>query len=221
MICYKKSSVLSVSVGQAERRDLVFRCPNIYFESRTVLSLSQRDHSHFDCGALFIYFDHAVRPVLFPFRLFLERASGPGLMLIGLVLGLGLTTEKAHSQQSVEVTWDPDQSGLVTGYRLFYGTKSGIYTNSIVFSDVNDVEVDGLQGRVTYYFAVQSTDQQGDISPLSNEASYSVAILQPVNLQLVQTFPGSKSLYIAWQRESTRIHGIFILPRIIKNWNAA
>lgn len=116
-------------------------------------------------------------------------------MMIGLLLGLGLTTEKANAQQSVEVTWDPDQSGQVTGYRLFYGTKSGIYTNSIVFSDVNDVEVDGLQGGVTYYFAVQSTDLQGDVSPLSNEATYSVAILQPVNLQLV-TFPGSKSLYI-------------------------
>jgi hypothetical protein len=118
-----------------------------------------------------------------------------GLILIGCLLGLGLATPKANAQQSVEATWDPDPSGLVTGYRLFYGTKSGVYTNSIVFSDVNDVEIDGLQGGVTYYFAVQSTDQQGDVSPLSNEASYSVAILQPVALQLV-TFPGSKSLYI-------------------------
>jgi hypothetical protein len=131
-------------------------------------------------------------------------------------LGLVLISNKACAQQSVEVTWDPDQTGLVTGYRLFYGTQSGIYTNSIVFSDMNDVEIDGLQGGLTYYFSVQSTDAQGDVSPLSNEAAFSVAILQPVNLQL-QIFPGG--IYY--------VHGDVVPPGSweldastdLKNWN--
>ena len=98
--------------------------------------------------------------------------------------------------QNVELTWDQDPTGLVTGYRVFYGTHSGVYTNSVLFfGAVDDVVMSGLQVGTTYYFAVQSNDQQGDISPISNEASYTVPVIQPVSLQM-ETFPGTTLLYL-------------------------
>ncbi len=71
----------------------------------------------------------------------------------------------------------------MTQYRIWYGTHTGVYTNTFVISAEDNIEIDGLKGGTTYYFAIQAMDQQGDVSPLSNEAVYTVQVIQPVNLQ--------------------------------------
>jgi len=111
-----------------------------------------------------------------------------------LFCGLILFSVRAKAQGAVELTWDPDQTGLVTQYRVFYGTHSGVYTNSVLIGASADVELTGLQEGVTYYFAIQAMDQQGDVSQLSNEATYSVPVLQPVTIQMILS-PGQIYLY--------------------------
>ncbi len=148
----------------------------------------------FNASSLSKDFDAVARPASTISRIF-------RLLGVGLFLYVMLVTIRANAQQSVELTWDPatnstDTNALVTQYRVWYGTHTGIYTNTLVIGADNNIEVDGLQGGVTYYFAIQAMDQQGDVSPLSNEAVYSEPVIQPVLIQMIPPDPGSTSFYI-------------------------
>ena len=63
----------------------------------------------------------------------------------------------------------------VTGYRVYYGTRSGAYIQQpgagTSAGNFTTFSATGLQKGVTYYFAVTSTDGDGRESTFSNEAS--------------------------------------------------
>ena len=63
----------------------------------------------------------------------------------------------------------------VTGYRVYYGTRSGTYVQQpgagVAAGNFTAFAVTGLQKGVTHYFAVTSTDSDGRESTYSNEAS--------------------------------------------------
>jgi hypothetical protein len=146
------------------------------------------------------------------------------LVLICLLGGLGMICLQAKAQQAVELTWNPatttDTNYLVTQYRVWYGTQSGVYTNSVLFGNTADVEVGGLQGGVTYYFTVQSMDLEGDVSPLSNEAVYSVPVLQPVGLQTYMYYDSNGALNLEVYGAVSPSGNWYIYSSTdLKNWN--
>jgi hypothetical protein len=127
---------------------------------------------------------------------------------------------------SVLLTWNPPASGTVAGYHIFYGTQSDVYTNSITSTDpINDPNgfiIANLTGNTTYYFAVQAVDTNGVGSPLSNEASATLLVPQPVVLQtqiytddngvpFAMTISGTSSTTANWQMYSS--------PDLV-NWTA-
>jgi len=71
--------------------------------------------------------------------------------------------------------WSAPTSGAVQGYRVYYGTKSGTYLQSlgagVSVGSATSFTVSGLPSGYTYYFAVTSTDGAGNESAFSNEAS--------------------------------------------------
>jgi hypothetical protein len=66
-------------------------------------------------------------------------------------------------------------SAPVTGYRIYYGTRSGTYVQQpgagMPAGNFPTFNATGLQKGVTYYFAVTATDGDGRESLYSNEAS--------------------------------------------------
>jgi hypothetical protein len=74
--------------------------------------------------------------------------------------------------EMVTVLWDPNPEPDIAGYKVFYGTSSGNYTDCItVNSTQTSCEVTGLQGGNTYYFAVKAVDASGQESEFSSEVS--------------------------------------------------
>jgi hypothetical protein len=87
------------------------------------------------------------------------------------------SVQLAYSAQ-VELTWDPPGGTLPTelaGYRVYYGTSSRDYSNTIDVGSVTDYVVANLDAGSTYYFAVTTLGINGDESAYSNEASKSLA----------------------------------------------
>ncbi len=58
----------------------------------------------------------------------------------------------------------------IAGYRIYYGTASGVYSSVINAGKVLSYQIDGLAGGTTYYVAVTAYDATGAESGYSNEA---------------------------------------------------
>ena len=71
-------------------------------------------------------------------------------------------------EQSVALNWSAVPGAV--GYKVEYGTASGVYDTVIDAGNVVDLTVAGLSGGTTYYFAVRGYDAAGD-GALSNELS--------------------------------------------------
>lgn len=59
----------------------------------------------------------------------------------------------------------------LAGFKVYYGTASGIYGPLIDVENVTTYRVTGLLYDTTYYFAVKAYDVDGNLSPFSNEIS--------------------------------------------------
>lgn len=84
--------------------------------------------------------------------------------------------------RGVVVSWDASPDEGIAEYHIFYGTRSGIYTNAQTAHDPSGEVIVGLLPDVTYYFAVMAVDLDGHMSPLSGEVSATIATPRPVKL---------------------------------------
>jgi Fibronectin type III domain len=109
------------------------------------------------------------------------KVLGAVLFLVLFHKPVGAFGATLPTSYSVTLAWTGSTSAGVDGYRVDYGTTSGIYTNSIVLGNVTTNTVAGLAGGVTYFFALTTYDTNGSESPFSNEISYTV----PTGLQTV------------------------------------
>ena len=85
----------------------------------------------------------------------------------------------ASANQSVALGWNPSPSTDVAGYKIYYGTASHNYTNSVMVGNVTNATISGLVAGQTYYFAATAFDDRGDESQLSDEVSYHVPLWTP------------------------------------------
>lgn len=69
------------------------------------------------------------------------------------------------------LAWDPNSEPDLAGYKLYYGTSSGSYQQSINVGNLTQYSLSNLQDGVTYYFAVTAYDTEGNESGYSNEVS--------------------------------------------------
>src|ERR1043165_9198448 len=77
----------------------------------------------------------------------------------------------ALAMQTVIVIWSATSEPDVIGYRLFYGTESGVYASQIDVADPLAVVTDLHEGA-TYYFAAVAYNTAGLASLPSTEVSY-------------------------------------------------
>ena len=118
------------------------------------------------------------------------------IVVAALVLFLLIAPARVEARP-IALVWDANSEPSVTGYTLFYGTQSGVYTTSIDVGNLISYLID-LPGT-QYYFALRAYTATGLTSPLSNEVAESsaIALTDPgiqsdapgfsVSLQLVAT----------------------------------
>lgn len=80
-----------------------------------------------------------------------------------------------HAAQRVMLKWDPAPAPNLAGYRLHYGTSSGVYTQAINVGNMTATLVSNLREGRTYFFAVTAYTTAAESLP-SNEVSYKVPI---------------------------------------------
>jgi predicted RNase H-related nuclease YkuK (DUF458 family) len=118
-------------------------------------------------------------------------------LILFVIVGLG-AGNFAHASQSVELTWTDSSSPEIVAYKVYFGTQSGQYDNSITFGDLADVLIPGLNSGQTYFFAVSAIDVNGNESPLSNETSYSVPGASSVQLDVQGTTSALNAAQLSW-----------------------
>jgi len=78
----------------------------------------------------------------------------------------------AVSAGTIRLAWDPVGDPDLSGYKVYYGTSSGVYTNSTPTGSQTSVELTNLQECKVYYLAVKAVDANGNESMgFSNEIS--------------------------------------------------
>ena len=64
----------------------------------------------------------------------------------------------------VTFTWDTNTEPDIAGYKVYYGTSSGDYTQSVDVGNTTGYTQTGIQDGVTYYFASTAYDTAGNES---------------------------------------------------------
>jgi dockerin type I repeat protein/fibronectin type III domain protein len=78
----------------------------------------------------------------------------------------------AVSAGTIKLAWDPVGDPDLSGYKVYYGTSSGVYTNSTPTGTQASVDLTNLQDCRVYYLAVKAVDASGNESmAYSNEIS--------------------------------------------------
>lgn len=117
-----------------------------------------------------------------------------------LLLCLSVLLSTTSFAASVTLAWDPSPD-VVSGYQIYWGTASGVYTNSLDVGLVTQATVTGLDdGEITYYFALTAYY----IDPIwgwlesdfSNEISYTTPPL--VGPSLTLTPAADSRLDVSW-----------------------
>src|SRR5947209_11633535 len=76
------------------------------------------------------------------------------------------------------LAWDPDNNPSVVGYRLYAGTSSGVYTQTVEAGNNTSLVVSNLRAGSTYFFAVTAYTTSAE-SPRSNEDSFHTPAASP------------------------------------------
>lgn len=104
---------------------------------------------------------------------------------VGLILSLVILTNAVSVfAGDATLSWDPPTTNAdgtpltdLAGYKLYYGTTSGNYTNSVDVGNINTYKISGLAEGLTYYFTVTAYDAAGNESEYSNEAIKTIQAL--------------------------------------------
>jgi fibronectin type 3 domain-containing protein len=129
---------------------------------------------------------------------FRSLARGLTLATVCAVFGVCLATT-THAASSVapltlSLAWDASTSTNVTNYKLYYGTASRSYSQSVSVGAVTQTTLSGLTQGTTYFLAVTASDATGLESAYSNEISFTVPTSLPSVPELSLTRTGTKSV---------------------------
>jgi hypothetical protein len=109
------------------------------------------------------------------------------LLLTGVLIILVCPICSIQAAASVTLAWDPAPN--MAGYRLYCGTTSRVYTQTIEVGNTTTTLVSNLVAGQTYFFAIAAYNSAGLESPFSNEVSYPVSLTAPTPTPTVNTKP--------------------------------
>lgn len=99
-------------------------------------------------------------------------ASTSPISLILIILGSFMI----HVAQAARVTleWDENIDPRIAGYRIYYGTSSGVYDCAIRAGKVTSYTLGNLSEGQAYYFAATAYDIDNNESDFSEEVAYTI-----------------------------------------------
>lgn len=108
--------------------------------------------------------------------------------------------EDTGTGYSLKVAWTANTEADLAGYKVYWGTTSGTYTNSLNVGNVTSYTIPGLTEGTRYYITVTAYDTDGNESAKSIEATgtpkaYASRPDAPTGLTVT---PGNKYLTISW-----------------------
>jgi len=74
---------------------------------------------------------------------------------------------------TVTLSWNKNSESDLSHYRVYYGTKSRTYSNSVNVGTASSYTVSGLSTGAIYYFSLTAVDTSGNESSYSTEAAVS------------------------------------------------
>jgi hypothetical protein len=95
------------------------------------------------------------------------RLKGVGALIAAA--GFSIWLVSVVSAGTIELSWDRVQDA--NGYRIYYGTSPGTYTNSVTVGNSTSASLSGLADCTTWYVAVKSYNWAGESAEFSNEIS--------------------------------------------------
>ena len=117
-----------------------------------------------------------------------------------------LSQAKLLAAGSVTLAWDASPDASVTGYRVYYGGASGVYTNSASVGNVTTATFSNLPDGATFYFAAVGFTSEGVESDFSNETTHTVAAagttnqlptINAINNVSINEDPGAQSVSLS------------------------
>ena len=108
-------------------------------------------------------------------RLGVKGAVSSRLPVVALVILLFGFSSKADAA-TVSLNWTKSPTSGVVGYRVYYGTASGVYGTPVSIGDLASTTITGLSPATTYYFTVRAFNSAGTESVSATEA---VATIPP------------------------------------------
>jgi len=127
----------------------------------------------------------------FPY-LFLSSLFLPGMVAICI-----LAPQYAFSAQAT-LTWNAPTTNIdgtpltdIAGYKIYYGTASGNYSQTVDVGNLTNSGVSNLSDGTTYYFAVTAYDTSGNGSGYSNEVSKTTPAGQQYSVLIAKSGTGS------------------------------
>ena len=93
---------------------------------------------------------------------------------LAVVIASTLLVHGPARAAQLSVTWDPSGDSDVAGYKIYYGTQSGTYTEVIDAGNSTSCTLPDLAVGTTYYIAATAYDSYGYESDYSNELDYAV-----------------------------------------------
>ena len=116
--------------------------------------------------------------------------------LIPLFLFLVFSLFPAHAfGAAASFVWSANTESDLAGYKIYYGTFSGNYTQYVDVGNTTEYTQTGLQDGVTYYFASTAYDTAGNESDFSTEIEVDASGQQNQNPDPPTTPTGPSSGY--------------------------
>lgn len=93
---------------------------------------------------------------------------------------------------SPTISWNANIESDLAGYRIYYGSSSGVYTSNVAVSNVTTSRVmSGITPiQKWYYFAVTAYDAAGNESSFSSEVRYYIS--DPSTREVILEIVGRK-----------------------------
>jgi len=98
---------------------------------------------------------------------------------------------------ALEATWKENTESDLAGYRLMWGTASGVYTDSLLVGRVSHQRISGLVDGTRYYATIGALDSAGHESGPAPEQS-AVPGLLPLAPSGVSALPFFNGMSLAW-----------------------
>jgi hypothetical protein len=97
------------------------------------------------------------------------------LILASIILFLTFLSNA--NAADVTLALDPKKGSEIAGYRIYYGTCSGIYTSRIDAGKLTNIRISDLNDGQIYYFTATTYDHNGNESSYSEEAVYNPSLI--------------------------------------------